>query len=54
MTRERFTEILKEYGFTDHQIDLLWNTKPPSGLDETELRKTAKHIAPMKDRLVQA
>ena len=54
MTKERFAEILKEYGFSDHQIDLLWNTKPPDDLDEQKLRKTAEHIAPMKDRLVQA
>ncbi len=54
MTKKRFTEILKEYDFSDHQIELLWNTRPPGELDEQKLRKTAKHIAPMKDRLIQA
>ena len=54
MTKERFAEILKEYDFSDHQIDLLWNTRPPSDLDEYKLRKTTQHIAPMKDRFVQA
>ena len=54
MTRERFAEILKEYKFLDHQIELLWNGRPSDDLDEQKLRKTAEHIAPMKDRLVQA
>ena len=54
MTRERFSEILKEYGFTDRQIELIWNTRPPGDLDEQKLRKTAEHIAPIKDSLVQA
>ena len=54
MTRERFAEILKEYRFTDRQIELLWNTRPPGDLDEEKLRKTAKHIAPFKDSLIQA
>jgi hypothetical protein len=54
MTRERFSEILKEYGFTDQQIELLWNTRPSDDLDEQKLRKTAKHIAPIKDSLIQA
>lgn len=54
MTKKRFTEILKEYGFSDRQIEILWNTRPPGNLDETKLRKTAEHIAPTKDTLVQA
>lgn len=54
MTKKRFTEILKEYEFTNHQIELLWNARPTGYLDEAKLRKTAKHIAPKKDKLVQA
>lgn len=54
MTRERFAEILKEYKFSDRQIELLWNTRPPGDLDEAKLRKTAEHIAPIKDTLIQA
>lgn len=54
MNRERFAEILKEYGFNDRQIELLWNSRPSGDLDEQKLRKTAEHIAPFKDTLVQA
>jgi len=54
MTKERFTEILKEYGYGDRQIELLWNAKPTDDLDEEKLRKVAEHIAPIKDKLVQA
>lgn len=54
MTRERFSEILKECGFTDRQIELLWNSKPSDDLDEQKLRKTAAHIAPIKDTIIQA
>lgn len=54
MTKEKFAEILKEYGFSDQQIELLWNTRPSSDLDEQKLRKTAEHIAPIKDTLIQA
>lgn len=54
MTREKFAGILKEYGFSDQQIELLWNSKPSGDLDEQKLRKTAEHITPIKDTLVQA
>ena len=40
MTRERFSEIMKEYGYGDLQIQLLWNDQP-SNLTEEELRKAA-------------
>lgn len=40
MTRERFTEILNEYGFTDLQIMLLWNDQPDN-LAESEFREAA-------------
>ena len=56
MTKKRFSEILSEYGFNDKQIQLLWDTKP-SGvivICEEKLRKTAEHIAPRKDTLVQS
>ncbi|MDP2629915.1 MAG: hypothetical protein Q8P56_00745 [Candidatus Uhrbacteria bacterium] len=54
MTRERFAEILKEYGFTDEQIKLLWDAEPPDDLDEQKLREIAVVVAPVKDFLVQA
>lgn len=54
MTKERFAEILKEYEFTDRQIDIIWDTRPSNDLDEQKLRETAKKIAPTKDILVQA
>ena len=54
MPRTRFTEILREYEFTDNQIRLLWDSRPSENLDEQKLRKAAQNIAPIKDRLVQA
>jgi len=54
MSRERFFEILKEYGFTDQQIELLWNSRPSGEINEQRLRETAEHIAPIKDSLIQA
>jgi hypothetical protein len=54
MTKERFAEILKESGFSDKQIQLLWDTRPSDDLDENQLRKTAEHIASQKDQLIQA
>lgn len=41
MTKERFIEILKEYEFTDHQIDLFWETRPDDNLDEARLHAAA-------------
>ena len=40
MNQERFTEILKEYGYGDLQIQLLWNDRP-GNLTEEELREAA-------------
>lgn len=40
MTREKFAEILKGYGYTDLQIRLLWNDRIDN-LSEEELRKAA-------------
>lgn len=54
MPKKRFAEILKEYGYSEKQIELLWNSKPAGELNEERLRKTAKHLALRKDSLVQA
>jgi|SRR3989344_6498951 len=54
VSKERFSEILKEYGFTDRQIEFLWDTRPSDDLNEHKLRETAEHIEPMKNRLTQA
>ena len=53
MTEYKFSDILKEYGFSDDQIKILWGTRPDDNISEQRLRKTAKHIAPRKDALVQ-
>ena len=50
MTKERFTEILKEYDYSDAQIEVLWRSRPDT-IDEDRLRQTAKDIAPIKDSL---
>lgn len=54
MTKERFSEILREYGFTDRQIEMLWATRRTDTIDEQRLREAAKYVAPVKDSLVQA
>jgi len=54
MSKERFAEILKEYGYSDNQINLLWNARPDDNLDEDKLREAAKSLALTKDSLVQA
>lgn len=54
MNKEKFTEILKEYGFGDRQIELLWDSRPTDDLNESRLRYAAEHIAPIKDTLTQA
>ncbi|KKT81296.1 MAG: hypothetical protein UW79_C0022G0011 [Candidatus Yanofskybacteria bacterium GW2011_GWA2_44_9] len=51
MTRERFAEILKEYDYSDQQIEILWNGRPTDELDEEDVRERAQRIAPIKDRL---
>lgn len=54
MTRERFAEILREYDYTEHQIELLWSRRPLDiELEEGRLRQTAKHFQYKKDQLVQ-
>lgn len=54
MNKERFAEILKEYNYSDRQIDLLWNSKGDRVLDEEKVRLTAEHFAAIKDSLIQA
>lgn len=41
MTKERFTEILKEYGYSDKEINSLWYSRPSDNLDEERLRIAA-------------
>lgn len=53
MTKERFTEILKEYGYSEHQIELIWEERPADDLDEAKLHRTAKYMKPIKDHLAQ-
>lgn len=40
MTQERFIEILKQHGYSDLQIKLLWNDRPDN-LTEVELQEAA-------------
>ncbi len=54
MNKERFAEILKEYDYTDNQIDILWKTKPPGALEEDALRKVAVKMKDTKDDHIQA
>lgn len=53
MKKERFSEILKAYNFSDKQIEKLWNSRPTDNLNEERLRKTCERFAPIKDKLVQ-
>lgn len=50
MSKDRFAEILREYGYTKDEIDILWNSRPPEEIDEGRLREAAKDIAPIKHR----
>ncbi len=54
MTKQRFSVILKECGFDDQQITILWGGRPSDDIDEATLRRTSERIAPIKDSLVQA
>ena len=51
MTRKKFGKILKEYGYSDVQIKLLWNSRPFDFLDESALRLTAEYFKDNKDLL---
>lgn len=48
MTKERFTEILKEYDYPDSLINQLWDNKPISDdqIDESLVRATAVETLP--------
>lgn len=49
MEKERFTEIMKEYDFTDHEIDLLWSTRPLDlEINEEGVRFAATQTASIK------
>lgn len=51
MSKDRFGEILRKYGYTEDEIDILWDSRPSGDLDEAQLRDTAKAIAPVKHKL---
>lgn len=46
MTKKRFAEILKEYEYSDRQIEFLWESRPSDDLDEQQVREKAEHTAP--------
>ena len=46
MTKDKFTSILKEYGYSDLQADSLWNGRLNDDIDEERLRDTASSMAP--------
>ena len=48
MDRERFSDILKEYDYSDEQIKLLWDSRPDDDIDEQRLRETAAHFTATK------
>ena len=53
MTKEHFIEVLREYAFTDAEIERMWNTKPSDELCEARLRKAAEYTASHKHLLTQ-
>ena len=54
VTYEVFSNILSEYGFSEKQIDMIWNSPlRPGKLTKKRLRETAEHFAPIKDQLEQ-
>lgn len=51
MTKERFTEILKEYNYTDEIIERLWRDRPTGHLGEYMVRNITKlHIQGHKEK----
>lgn len=52
MNKERFTEILKEYGCPEEQIEILWNTRPDDEIDEELLRYSIETLLHGKIKLV--
>jgi len=53
MTKERFAEILREYGYSEDLITDLWKTRPSDDLDEEDLRETAVVVMADAKRRVQ-
>jgi len=53
MTKKKFRDILLEYGYTEYQIDILWDSRPSNDLDEVRLRKTGLFHKDHKDRMIQ-
>ncbi len=41
MTKERFIEIIREYGFRDSQINEIWDQRPSDNLSEAGVRTAA-------------
>lgn len=54
MTKEKFSEILRKYNYSEEQIRILWDSRPKDELNEKKLEKTAKTYSPVKDSFVQA
>lgn len=50
MTKERFIEILKEYEYSDAQIDNLWDGRPDDEeINEDKLREAAQATSPLAE-----
>ena len=48
MTRDRFGEIMKEYDYTEEQIEALWShPRRPDYMNEDALRATAEFMKPL-------
>lgn len=54
MTKEKFSEILRKYNYSEKLIDLLWDSRPTDELNEKQVERTAKKFSPIKDSFVQA
>lgn len=44
MTKEEFTKILKEYKYSDHMVDALWDSRPTDDLDPQNIRAVAEEM----------
>lgn len=50
MDKEQFTKILKEYGYSDYWIELLWKDRPADHFgSEESIRITAREMKPIID-----
>jgi len=52
MTKKRFTQIMREYDFTDEQIEVVWDGRLADFPDEEGVHEVAKGLAPYKDDLL--